>query len=55
MTTTSEPSAGRSLAYLFGIPIDRVKGIGPRKLEQYASEVLDIIASHREKSSQEET
>jgi len=30
VTTTSEPSAGRSLAYLFGIPIDRVKGIGPR-------------------------
>ncbi len=30
MTTISEPSAGRSLAYLFGIPIDRVKGIGPR-------------------------
>ena len=30
MTTNCEPSAGRSLAYLFGIPIDRVKGIGPR-------------------------
>lgn len=30
MTTNSEPSTGRSLAYLFDIPIDRVKGIGPR-------------------------
>ncbi|MGB9359679.1 MAG: ATP-dependent DNA helicase RecG [Acidimicrobiia bacterium] len=30
MTTNSKPRAGRSLAYLFGIPIDRVKGIGPR-------------------------
>jgi len=30
VVTNSEPSTGRSLAYLFGIPIDRVKGIGPR-------------------------
>lgn len=30
MSTSSEQTPGRSLAYLFDVPIDRVKGIGPR-------------------------
>jgi superfamily II DNA helicase RecQ len=33
----------------------QIKGIGPRKLEQYASAVLDIVASLREDPSKEET
>jgi superfamily II DNA helicase RecQ len=32
-----------------------VKGIGPRKLEQFGPEILDIVTSHRENLSQEET
>ncbi len=31
----------------------QIRGIGPRKLEQYGQTVLDIVARYREKSSQE--
>src|SRR5665811_657426 len=42
--TSSDTRAGRSLAYLAGVPIDRVKGIGPQRAKKLTEAGIGSVA-----------